>query len=252
MRLWRDILLRSLQTAVTLFAVATLMWVMFRLIPGDPTTIFLGTGELPPAALEALRKSWGLDAPLYRQYLDYVANLLTGNLGLSFYFRRPVFDVIAPMLLNTLRLMGTAMAIATAIGVFAGAYLGWRRGDRIEQIVGLVVLVPRSLPIFWIGVMLLMIFSYGLGWFPIGGLRTPAFIPESAWEELPGFAFGGQVLLEVVFSWPGMGSLMVSSVAQRDYPVAQAAFFLMAVITILLNLLIDVLYVFLDPRIRYE
>ena len=325
MRLWRYILLRSLQTVVTLFAVATLMWVMFRLIPGDPTTVFLGSGELPPAALEALRKSWGLDAPLYRQYLDYVANLLTGNLGLSFYFRRPVFDVIAPMLLNTLLLMGTAMAIATAIGVFAGAYLGWRRGDRIEQIVGLVVLVPRSLPIFWIGVMLLMIFSYGLGWFPIGGLRTPAFIPENAWEELPGFdvgrhmvlpvltaviyfvsdplmimrtsmlevveedfitfararglpdravrrmarfvaikpvltylaimvgfAFGGQVLLEVVFSWPGMGSLMVSSVAQRDYPVAQAAFFLMAVITILLNLLIDVLYVFLDPRIRYE
>ncbi len=325
MNLWRYILQRLGQTAITLFAVMTLMWGMFRLIPGDPTTVFLGTGELPPDALAALRQAWGLDAPLYRQYLDYVGNLITGNLGTSFYFRRPVLDVLLPMLGNTLLLMGVAMTLATLIGIIVGAYLGWKRGQRVEQIGSLLVLIPRSLPIFWIGIMLLMAFSYGLEWFPIGGIGTPAFIPETPIEALPGydlvrhmilpvltatiyfvsdplmimrtsmlevveedfitfararglpertvrriarrnairpvltyiaimisFAFGGQVLLEVVFSWPGMGSLMVSSVAQRDYPVAQAAFFLMAVIVILLNLAIDVLYVFLDPRIRYE
>lgn len=324
MSLWRYIGGRLFQTVVTLLAVLTLMWGMFRLIPGDPTTVFLGSGELPPDALAALRKSWGLDAPLYQQYLDYVGNLLTGNLGISFYYRRPVLDVLLPMLWNTILLMGVAMVLATVIGVAVGAYLGWKRGHRIETIGSLLVLIPRSLPIFWIGIMLLMIFAYGLQWFPIGGLRTPAFIPENAIQELPGydltmhlflpvltsviyfvsdplmimrtsmlevieedfimyararglreptvrrmarrnaigpvltylaimvsFAFGGQVLVEVLFSWPGMGSLMVNSVAQRDYPVAQAAFFLMAVITILLNLLIDVLYVFIDPRVHY-
>jgi peptide/nickel transport system permease protein len=322
--LWRYIAGRLLQTAVTLFVVLTLMWGMFRLIPGDPTTIFLGSGELPPKAIAALRESWGLDAPLYRQYLDYIGNLLTGDLGMSFYYRRPVIDVLMPMLWNTILLMGVAMVLATLIGVVAGAYLGWKRGERIEEIASLLVLIPRSLPIFWIGIMLLMIFSYGLSWFPIGGLRTPAFIPETWIETLPGydlarhmvlpvltsviyfvadplmimrtsmlevieedfitfararglhdktvrsiarynalgpvltylaimvsFAFGGQVLVEVIFSWPGMGSLMVNSIAQRDYPVAQAAFFLMAVITIVLNLVIDVLYTFLDPRIHY-
>lgn len=324
MNLWRYIASRLAQTVVTLLAVLTLMWGMFRLLPGDPTTVFLGSGELPPDALAALRHSWGLDAPLYQQYLDYLRNLLTGELGVSFYYRRPVLDVLLPMLWNTVMLMGITLVLATVIGVVVGAYLGWKRGQRIETIGSLLVLVPRSLPVFWIGIMLAMIFSYWLAWFPIGGLRTPAFIPETPVQNLPGydvaqhmflpvltsviyfvsdplmimrtsmlevteedfimfararglrersvrkmarrnaigpvltylaimvsFAFGGQVLIEVLFSWPGMGSLMVNSVAQRDYPVAQAAFFLMAVITILLNLAVDVLYVFIDPRVHY-
>jgi peptide/nickel transport system permease protein len=325
MRLWPFLARRLFQAVLTLGAVATLMWGLFRLIPGDPTTVFLGTGELPPDAVAALRASWGLDAPLWRQYLDYVANLLTGNLGLSFYYRRPVMDVLVPMMWNTVLLMGIAVALATAIGIGVGSWLGWRRGRLSEEIGSLLVLIPRALPIFWIGILLQMLFAYGLGWFPIGGIRTPAFVPETLLEQLPGydvlrhmvlpvlaaviyfvsdplmimrtsmlevagedfltfaratgvperrvrgiarrnailpvltytaimvsFAFGGQVLLEVVYSWPGMGRLMVSSVAQRDYPVAQAAFFFMAVIVIVLNLVLDVLYAVLDPRITYE
>jgi Binding-prot-dependent transport system membrane comp, N-term len=185
MHLWRYIGNRLLQTVVTLIAVLTLMWGMFRLIPGDPTTIFLGSGELPPDALAALRHSWGLDAPLYQQYFDYIRNLLTGNLGISFYYRRPVLEVLLPMLWNTIVLMGVAMVFATVIGVAAGGYLGWKRGQRIETVGSLLVLIPRSLPIFWIGIMLLMIFAYGLQWFPIGGLRTPAFIPETLIQQLP-------------------------------------------------------------------
>ena len=325
MRFWSFLGRRLLQTAITLFAVVTLMWGLFRLIPGDPTTIFLGAGELPPDAIEALRKSWGLDAPLWQQYLDYVRNLVTGNLGLSFYYRRPVLDILLPMLWNTMLLMGFAVTAATLVGIAVGSWLGWRRGDTTEQIGTLLVLIPRALPIFWIGILLQMAFAYGLGWFPTGGIRTPAFIPETRLEHLPGydvgmhmvlpllaaviyfvtdplmimrtsmlevagddflifaratglperrvrhlarrnailpvltytaimvsFAFGGQVLLEVVFSWPGMGRLMVSSVTQRDYPVAQAAFFFMAVVVIVLNLALDMLYAVLDPRITYE
>ena len=268
---------------------------------------------------------WRRDAPLWQQYLDYLRNLITGNLGLSFYYRRPVLEILLPMLWNTLLLMGFAVTAATLVGIAVGSWLGWRRGDKTEQIGTLLVLIPRALPIFWIGILLQMAFAYGLGWFPIGGMRTPAFIPETRLEQLPGydlgvhmvlpllaaviyfvtdplmimrtsmlevagddfvtfaratglrerrvrhlaqrnailpvltytaimvsFAFGGQVLLEVVFSWPGMGRLMVSSVTQRDYPVAQAAFFFMAVVVIVLNLVLDMLYAVLDPRITYE
>ncbi|MGH7212579.1 MAG: ABC transporter permease, partial [Acetobacteraceae bacterium] len=198
MRLWRFILGRLGQTAVTLGAVITLMWGMFRLIPGDPTTVFLGTGELPPHAIAALRRSWGLDAPLYRQYLDYIGNLLTGNLGTSFYFRRPVLEVLLPMLWNTLLLMGVAMVLATLIGITIGAYLGWKRGQRVEQVGSLLVLVPRSLPIFWIGIMLLMAFAYGLEWFPIGGMGTTAFIPEGPIEALPGYDLIRHMVLPVL------------------------------------------------------
>jgi len=325
MRTWAYLRRRLLHTAITLLAVLTMMWAMFRLLPGDPFSVFLGQGELTGAEVEALKAAWGLDRPLWTQYLHYLGNFLTGDLGLSFYYRQPVLEVVAPALLNTLILMAPAVVLATLFGIVLGSRLGWRRGDRIELIGSLLMLIPRSLPIFWIGIILLMIFSYWLGWFPIGGMRTPAFIPTTPIERVPGydlaihlalpllaaviyfladplmimrtamleaagedyvtfarakglplrrvraiarrnailpvvtytaimvsFAFGGQVLLEVVFSWPGMGRLMVNSVAHRDYPIAQATFFFMAAIVIVLNLIIDLLYVVLDPRITYE
>ena len=325
MRTWAYLWRRLAYTALTLLAVLTLMWAMFRLLPGDPFTVFLGQGELTGPEVEKLRAAWGLDRPLYVQYLSYLGNFLTGDLGLSFYFRRPVMDVILPALANTLILMAPAVVIATWLGVWAGTHLGWRRGDRLELAATLLLMIPRSFPIFWIGILLLMVFAYWLGWFPIGGMRSTLFIPNNAIQELPGydlavhlalpllaaiiyfvadplmimrtsmleaagedyvtfaramglpprrvraiarrnailpvvtytaimvsFAFGGQVLLEVVFSWPGMGRIMVNSVAHRDYAVAQATFFFMAAIVIVLNLVIDLLYVVLDPRITYE
>ena len=190
--------------------------------------------------------------------------------------------------------------MAIGLGVAFGTWLGWRRGDRVEEIGAVLALIPRALPVFWTGIVLLSLFAYKLQWFPIGGMRQTFFFPETWYEQLPyydlarhlvlpvaagvlasmadplmimrtallevrddefmvlararaltrslrrlarrsaflpvltysaimvGFAFGGQVLLEVVFTWPGMGRLMVDSVTQRDYPVAQAAFFLMA------------------------
>ena len=198
MRFWPFLGRRLIQTVITLFAVVTLMWALFRLIPGDPTTVFLGTGELPPDAVAALRKSWGLDAPLWQQYLDYLRNLITGNLGLSFYYRRPVLEILLPMLWNTLLLMGFAVTAATLVGIAVGSWLGWRRGDKTEQIGTLLVLIPRALPIFWIGILLQMAFAYGLGWFPIGGMRTPAFIPETRLEQLPGYDLGVHMVLPLL------------------------------------------------------
>lgn len=314
---------RLAQSLLTIWVLVTLIWLMFRLLPGDPTTALLGTGQLPPDAIQRLRQAWALDDPWLVQYLRYLANLAVGDFGLSFVFREPVLQVIVPALINTLLLMVPAVTISVLLGIAVGARLGWRRGARSEVIGNIVVLVLRSLPAFWIGIIVLVIFSYTLGWFPIGGIRTPGFFPETPIEEIPGydvarhlvlpvlaavlyfvadplmimrtamleartedfvayaqarglddrdvmriaranamlpvvtyvgimvsFAFGGQVLLEVVFSWPGMGRLMVNSVLQRDYPVAQAAFLLMAVLVVSVNLAVDLAYAWLDPRIR--
>lgn len=325
MPLWAYATRRVAHTAVTLVLLLAFMYVLFRLIPGDPTTILLGTGELTPEAQQRLRELWGLDRPQWEQLLAYGGNLLTGDLGMSFYFRRPVLEVVWPMLINTLVLMTPVVVLAILLGVAAGTWLGWRRGERIEEIGAVLALIPRALPVFWIGIVLLALFAYELRWFPIGGMRQTFFFPETWWQELPffdlarhlvlpvttgvlasmadplmiqrtalievrhedfmtlararglteraqrrlarrnailpvltysaimvGFAFGGQVLLEVVFNWPGMGRLMVNSISQRDYPVAQATFFLMAAVVVGLNLVVDLDYGWLDPRIRHE
>lgn len=320
---WRGLMSRAIQSVFTLWVLATIIWLMFRLLPGDPTTALLGTGQLPPDAIAQLRAEWNLDDPMIVQYLSYLGNLVTGDFGLSFVFRQPVTEIMAPAIVNTLILMVPATLISVVLGIFIGAWLGWNRGGAVEWGGNILVLVLRSLPAFWIGIVLLMAFSYTLGWFPIGGIRTPAFFPETWWESLPGFdmlrhlvlpvsaavlyfladplmimrtsmleartedyvtyaearglpdhwilgiarrnamlpvvtyvgimvsfAFGGQILIEMVFSWPGMGRLMVDSVLQRDYPVAQAAFLLMAVMVVIVNLLVDLIYTLLDPRIR--
>ena len=316
---------RLMHMLVTLFLVLTMMWALFRLVPGDPLVVFLGQGQLGPEQLEQLRRAWGLDRPLWQQYLSYVGNFLTGDLGLSFAFRRPVLEVLVEPLFNTVILMAPAMALSISLAVKGGSWLGWRRGTRAESWISLALLVPRTLPVFWLAIIVVVIFSYQLEWFPMGGMRTMAFIPETWWEEMPGFdlaqhlalplmvavlnsvsdpllvmrtsmievanedyltyarakglterqvqavaqrnalmpiitysaimigfAFGGQVLLEYVFSWPGMGQLMVNAVNNRDYPVAQAAFFLMAFVVIFMNFLTDLIYIVVDPRVRYE
>lgn len=325
MRLLGSLARRLLHTALTLFLVLTGMWCLFRLVPGDPLVIFLGQGELGPVELARIKADWGLDQPLSTQYLSYVRNFLTGNLGTSFVFRQPVSEVLVTPLANTFLLMLPALVISISLGIAVGSLLGWRRGHALERVGNALALVPRTLPVFWLAIIVLVVFSYGLQWFPIGGMRTPAFIPETWWQQLPGFdvaqhlvlpvavavmhfvsdplmimrtsmievinedyitfararglpdptvrriarrnalmpvvtyaaimvgfAFGGQVLLEVVFAWPGVGRLMVDSVIQRDYPVAQASFFVMASAVILLNLVVDFAYLVLDPRVKLD
>lgn len=324
MEFWRYAARRASHTALTLALLLVCMFVLFRLIPGDPTTMLLGTGDLPVEAQQRLRALWGLDRSQWHQFVDYVLNLAQGNLGLSFYYRRPVTEVVAPMLANTLLLMTPVVVLAILLGVVVGTWLGWRRGERAEQIGAVLALVPRALPVFWTGIVLLALFAYRFELFPIGGMRETFFFPETWWQALPfydvarhlvlpvatgvlasmadplmiqrtalievrhedflvlararglseraqrrlarrnailpvltysaimvGFAFGGQVLLEVVFSWPGIGRLMIDSVTQRDYPVAQATFFLMALVVIVLNFVVDLAYGWLDPRVRH-
>jgi peptide/nickel transport system permease protein len=318
----RYVVSRVVQTLLILFMVLSLMWILFRGLPGDPASMYI-SGRLSPDDIEAIRKLWGLDAPLHVQYFSYIRNLFKGDFGISFYYRESVFRIIGPRFLNTLMLMGPAMIMSIILGTVLGSYLGWKRGSKRERVGVILSLFMRSFPIYLSGILALMLFTHYLGLFPLGGMRTiggthlswfqqfldmthhlvlplvvaiiyfmgdivvisrtsmleligeeflqfarargltdskvrrialrNAIIPIVTYSTIMvGFAFGGQVLLEIVFSWPGIGRLMVNSVMRTDYPVAQAAFFIMAAAVIVANLIVDLLYCYLDPRITFE
>ncbi len=319
------ILARLLQNAFVLFVLVTVMFFMFRLLPGDPVGV-MASADLPPEAQAALRAAWGLDRPLGAQFVDYLRNLLTGDFGMSFAYQQPVWTVLGPKVLNTLVLVIPSTILAVVFGCGIGVYLAWWPGSWTERIGSLVPAMIRGIPAFWLGILLLMAFSYGTGLFPNGGMRTiggaaastattgaavylstdflwhlalpllcltitslpePILIMrtsllEAAGEDyielvrakgmpervvlrhaarnslLPvvtwvfhmfGYAIASTVLVEVVFAWPGLGREIVNAVTTFDYPVSQAAFFLISVIVIATNFLLDLLYGTLDPRV---
>jgi peptide/nickel transport system permease protein len=310
---------------ITLWFLTTMLFFMFRLLPGDPTLMYIDQG-LPLEVQQQVRAQFGLDKPLYQQYFIYMGNVLHGDFGRSFYYRTPVSAVLGDKLVATVMLMGTSVVLAFVLGTLGGALLAWRRGSKSELVGLIVALFLRSAPEFWTGLMALMIFSYWLGWFPIGGMNTvgqnltsfvqqylsvdflhhlalPAMVAAAYYLATPllimrnsmlevvgedfvemarakglseravmfrhamrnallpvvtvltlmiGFAVGGEVLIETIFRWPGMGREMVLSVQRHDYPVAQASFFVLAVIVIAMNFLTDLMYGWLDPRITYS
>lgn len=141
------VLNRVIQTALTILSVLTILWLMFRAIPGDPASIYI-SGRLSPEDIEALRKSFGLDLPLYLQYLKYMSNFFTGDFGMSFSFREPVMDILVPRFFNTVILMGPTMLMSIVMGSYIGANLGWKRGTKRERIGVIMSLFFRSFPIY--------------------------------------------------------------------------------------------------------
>lgn len=317
-------LLRRLLSALfTLLGVAVILFVLFRMMPGDPTAQVLSPA-LDEAAQNRLKQAFGLDLPLWQQFLIYLKNMATLEWGRSFTSGQPVAQLLGLWLVNTVLLMSAGLTLAIACGVVLGIFMAARRGGALDHGATVVGLVFQASPPFVIGLLLLIGFSYQLEFFPSGGMFTAGTNPGSTWEivasrdflehlALPtltitalyvatpmlvmrdsmlevlgsdyvefarakglrpirvlfrhaarnallgvvtvsslivGFAIGGQVVVETVFSWPGMGKAMVDAALQHDYPVAQAAFFLMAAVVILLNFLTDLSYSLLDPRIR--
>lgn len=317
------IIRRVLYTLMTLFAVATILFILFRMIPGDPTAQVISPA-LDEAAQARLKKAFGLDQPLHLQYLLYLKNTVTLDWGRSFSSARPVFDILIYRFWNTLFLMGASICFTLVVGIGLGMIMAWRRNSPLDLGSTLGALVLQSAPPFVTGILFLIILSYRLDLFPTGGMLTPgvrlppgfallfnkdflhhlilpaltvsfyylatpmlimrdsmlevlgsdfiemakakglaprvvmvkhaarnALLPVlTVSSVLIGIAIGGQVIVEQVFSWPGMGQLMVEAASSHDYPVAQASFFLLAVLTILLNLLSDIAYCYLDPRIK--
>jgi peptide/nickel transport system permease protein len=316
---------RLLHSLFVLWAVVTILFLMFRLMPGNPLAAYIHE-QMTDEMQQQLLRQFGLDRPLLEQYFIYLGNLVRGELGLSFHRREPVLDIILSVLPNTLILTFTGFLFAYAFGILVGAYLAWKRGTVAEAFIIPAALATRAAPEFWLGMVLLAFFAFTLGWFPSGGansagasfdselqrifsrdyllhLTLPALTLALYVQGLPlllmrstlldvmheefitmarmkglsewrvivahgarnallpvmtAFAIGlannlgTNVVVETVFSWPGLGRLLVNAVSSSDYPLAQGAFFLITLVLITLNLAVDLLYGVLDPRVSHD
>jgi len=321
----RYVVRRLLQMILILFILITILFFMFRVVPGDPVSMYIDAG-LDKEAQQILLKQYGLDKPLPQQYIIYIKNVFRGDFGNSFQYGKPAIEVIGERFWNTLLLMITSLGIAFLLGIFGGAVLAWKRGTLFENIGIIGTLILRCAPVFWTGMIFLSIFAFKLKIFPLGGMNTPGTHFDTQYQKflsldflrhlilpaltaslysaaapllvmrtsmlevikedfielarakglkerkilfkhamrnalLPvitvfavqaGLAIGGIVLVETVFRWPGMGREIVLAVAARDYPVAQTAFFLIGMMTVLFNIIADLLYAYLDPRVIWD
>ena len=305
----RSYLVRRLLLALpVVLGVATLVFLLIHLIPGDPVEIMLGESALP-ADRDALREALGLDRPILEQYGSFLWGLCRGDLGVSLQQRRPVTALIREHYPATLELTLAAMLISLLIALPAGILSGIRQYSVWDHSTMFLALLGVSMPNFWLGPLLIWVFSIQLGWFPVSGrgglahLLLPAFtlgasmaaivarmtrssvlevlredyvmtarakgLPEARIilkhvlrnAMLPvltvvGLQFGallaGSIITETIFSWPGLGTLMVKAIQTRDYPVVQGCVLVIALSYVLVNLLTDLLYGVIDPRIRYE
>jgi len=169
---------RTLHGVVTIFLAVTLNFILFRIMPGDPTRAVSGDPRVDTATRLALIAKFGLDRPLFEQYFLYLYNLLKGELGISFVqIGRPVIDIIlGRKMINTIILMGSSMFIAFILGIVAGVFAAWRRGTRIDISFIVLSLATYSMPVFWFGMLLLLFFSYYINIFPIAGTITPGLV----------------------------------------------------------------------------
>jgi len=325
MELWRYISRRLIQIVVIFFVILTVLFLLFRLAPGDPVSRMVDP-NLTPEDAELLIKELGLDQPLWMQYLYYLKNFFTGHFGNSFHYGQPVVQIIWDRLPNTILLFTTSIILSALVGIFLGKIASWHKGEKTDTCMTLGALVTHTVFLPWMALIMIWVFAYKLGWFPITGMiseeiwldpevglwrkvldvlhhmilpLTTLFLihfgsyllimrssmldtlkedyiltgrakglPEKVIRDhhaapnaaLPvvtsvglslAFSINGGALTETVFSWPGIGRELVFSVSHNDYPLAQASFLLIAIVVLLSNLVVDILYAYLDPRIRY-
>jgi ABC-type dipeptide/oligopeptide/nickel transport system permease component len=306
--LTRFLIRRLLLTIPVLVGVATLVFSLIHLVPGDPVQAMLGESASPEDVVD-MRQRLGLDRPLLVQYVSFLRGAIVGDLGMSLRTNQKVTEAIAERMPATFELAAAAMLVATLIALPLGVLAAARKGTAVDHAATTLALVGISVPNFWLGPLLAIVFSVSLGWFPVSGRGTPAHLvlpaitlgaPLAAFlarmtrasvlEELRelyvlaarargvsrvravlrhafrnslipivtvlGLQFGavltGAVITETIFAWPGVGRLLIQSITFRDYPLVQGCILLIAVTYVGMNLITDVLYGFLDPRIRYE
>ena len=309
------------QYAAVMLAALVLNFALPRLAPGDPIDYLAPpeSGNVDEALRQSMLERFDLDGSAWQQFTSYLGNLAQGDLGVSVRDGRPVSEVVADRLWWSLLLVGTAVAASTVLGVALGFAAGWRRGSRRDVSLLAGVLALDALPAFFVGLMMLLVFSVQLGWLPVYGAVSPEALTGLAWladvgkrlvmpavtltfaglgsvfvvarsamvselgedyvfmarakgltdrgvrrhaarnamipvstVALLGFStlVGAATVVESVFSYPGLGSLAFGAVRARDYPVLQAVFLLLSLIAIAANLLADLLYPVLDPRVR--
>lgn len=310
------ILRRIIQSVFIVWGCATLVFFMLRLIPGDPVVQMLGP-EYTPEAATALRAKLGLDEPVYVQYVKWFGNMVRGDLGDSITGSESVVDAIKTGLPKTLSLALVSFVIALLLAVPTGVLAALRRNTWADYLVSIVAFVGVSMPGFWFGIILIIVFAVRLNWLPAIGyaeLTEDGFWPWLERLILPGLAIGlsyaailmrfvragllevlgsdyvrtarakglterrvvvrhalrnslipvvtvigiqlalllsGAVVIETVFSIRGLGRILVGAIFDRDYPIVQGVILLVAVIFVAANLLVDIVYTWLDPRIHY-
>lgn len=303
------ILRRILLTVPVVFGVLLFTFVIARSLPGDPITVMFGEFEPPPEIRERLEKALGLDQPVFVQFLLYCKRVFMGDWGKSIFTGEPVLLLVLHRLGATLELASTSILIASLIGLALGYVSARRQGSIVDKAARLVSIAGFSMPVFWWGLVLILVFSVYLGLLPPAGrggverLILPAFTLATANFGLiarltracmldtltqdhvfaararglperivftrhvlrnalvPVFTFiglrfgllmGGAVITETVFAYPGIGKLIVDAIFMRDYPVILGGILFVAVLICIINLIVDVIYVYLDPRIRFE
>lgn len=304
----RYLVRRLLLTVPVLLGVATLVFALIHLVPGDPAQAMLGEGATVEE-VERLRNQLGLDEPLFAQYKAFLTGLALGDLGTSFRYGTPVTDEIRTRLPNTALLAVAAMAAAIVFAIPLGILAAVFRGTAVDHAAMTLALAGISMPNFWLGPLLAILFAVQLGWLPVSGTGSAAHIVlpavtlgaalsailarmtrASLLEELRelyvlaararglsarravlrhafrnslipivtivGLQFGavltGTIITETIFAWPGVGRLLIQAINFRDYPLIQGCILFISVTYVAMNLLTDLTYGYLDPRIRYE
>lgn len=310
------LLRRLLSLIPVVFGVTVLVFLIIHLTPGDPARIMLGAAGRPED-VENLRHELGLDQPIYVQYGRWIERAAHGDLGRSIALRRPVLDEVVARFKNTLLLSTAAMLVSFPLGIAIGVVSAVRRGTLLDRVAILLATFGLSLPSFWFGMVLIMIFTVELRWLPGTGMTSPIggggiadiakhmVLPTLALSVIPlaviarytrsamlevvsqdfvttarakgvterrvilhhvfrntlvlivtmlglqvGFLMAGAVYVENVFSWPGVGQLLVDAILKRDFPLVQGGVLLVALSYVCINLLTDLVYAYLDPRIR--
>ena len=315
---WRYALRRMVGAVPRIFLVSVLLFGLINLPAGGPADIYAADPSASPEAVEHLRELWGLNDPLHVQYLRWLGNVLQGDWGLSFRERRPALEVVLERLGNTLWVTGGALAVGLTFGFALGLVGAWSRSRTGRALVQVLAVIGMSVPTFWSGTLVLLVFSVHLRWIPAGGMRSigvPFSLPDVLWHLLaPALVLGsvyvaqwsrylqaglseamqndyvrtarakghtrsmlllrhalpnvaiplvtvlglemprlvaGAMVTEVVFSWPGIGRLLTDTLLGRDYPVVMGVLMVLAALVIVMNLVTDLLYALLDPRVRY-
>ncbi|MFX3672888.1 MAG: nickel ABC transporter permease [Paenisporosarcina sp.] len=306
---------RGIELLFLLFGISFLVFSSMYIAPGDPASM-IGGPTATSSDLQAIRANLGLDDPFLVQYGTYVKNAVQGDFGYSYQTRQPVADAISGRFPNTLKLAVASMIVAVIIGIFAGLISALKHNSWLDVTSTTFALAGISIPNFWLGAILILVFAVNLQWLPVGGLSSPFYTVEGMKQLiLPaitlgtgsaamiarmarssmlevikadyvrtarakgvhersviwihtlknamipvitviglnfGFLLGGTIITEKVFAINGVGRLMVDAIAARDFPMVQGSVLLVATLFVLVNLIVDIVYTFIDPRISYE
>jgi peptide/nickel transport system permease protein len=311
---------RLLHALIVIIIVSILIFLLMRFLPGDPLQLYIANQELyllPESKLNELRHQFGLDKSLVLQYFDWISGITRGDFGKSFLFNTKVNTLLVERLPVTIHLALLAVILSSTCGILAGTICAIKRGGAVDVLVTSAANLGVSIPVFWLGILLMYLFGYSLNWLPIHGYTSPfqnfwlntrqLVMPviclsvvamasktrqmrssmlevvhqdyiRTAWSKglrertvilrhvlknslIPvitliglqvAHIFGGSVLIETVFNIPGMGRLMVDGVLGQDYIIVQSGCLIISMMVVLINLLVDISYIWFDPRVKYD